>query len=85
MVANDESDGRHVGNCSAVDLKIVKFASMKSLVSLVSIWWTGGYELVLTESVNFGANYLFEKVNFGRRADNQGDSGIRNLEKCCLT
>ena len=85
MVANDESDGRQVGNCCAVDLIILKLTSIKSLINLVIIWWTGGYELVLTESVNFGANYLFEKVNFGRRADNQGDSGIRNLEKCCLT
>ena len=51
MVANDESDGRHVGNCSAVDLKIVKFASMKSLVSLVSIWWTGGYELTMVRQL----------------------------------
>ena len=58
---------------------------MKSLINLASIWWTGGYELVLAESVNLGANYLVEKVNFGSRADNQGDSGIRNLEKCCLT
>ena len=85
MVANDESDGRQVGNCCAVDLIILKLTSMKSLINLASIWWTGGYELVLAESVNLGANYLFEKVNFGRRADNQGDSGIRNLEKCCLT